>query len=159
MKFILLILSLFVISCTNNSELKHDDQQARDTLVGVWRGAGNYQDEGDRGWREYWKMIRHKDGSYDVSYLLIHEKNKQYELTSDSGKWKFENSRYFEVDRHEQKSEFKVLSLKKDLFKYNYIQRDDNLPISETKTSDNYQLQEPPEGYTEFVYQKPNKIE
>ena len=148
------VMLLLVISCTNDPELKDDDQNARDALIGVWRGAGDYQDEVDRGWREYWRMSRNQDGSYSVQYLLVHDEDKHFEHSMDSGKWGYENGKYFEVNQHKQKSVFKVISLKKDNFQYNYIQRGDDLAINETKTSDAYQLQDPPEGYTEFVYQE-----
>ena len=146
---------MLVISCTDNPELKDNDQDARDALTGIWRGAGEYQDEKDRGWNEFWKLTRHQDGRYEVSYLLVHDEDKLYETSSDSGKWYYENGRYFEIDGTEQKSVFKVISLKKDMFKYNYIQRGDDVPISETKTGEGYQLQDPPEGYTEVVFKEP----
>ena len=140
-KYLALVSLLLVISCTNNQELKDDDQKARDALVGVWRGAGEYQDDANQGWNELWKMTRHQDGSFEVSYLLTHDGNKQYEITSDSGKWFYENGSYFEVNVYDQKSVYKVYSVKKDWFEYNFIQRGDDVTIQETKTVDNYQLQ------------------
>ena len=159
MKAFVFVLLLFVISCTNDPELKDDDQSARDALVGVWRGSGDYQDEKDRGWREHWRMARQLDGSYSVQYLLVHDEDKLYEHSMDSGKWGYENGKYYEVNQHKKKSVFKVISLKKENFQYNYIQRSDDIAINETKTSDAYQLQNPPESYTEFVYQETEQSE
>lgn len=159
MKYLVLTLFLLAISCTNNPELKEDDQKARDALVGVWRGAGVYQDEADQGWNELWKMTRHQDGRFEVSYLLVHDGNKQYEVTSDSGKWFYENGGYYEVKANDQKSVYKVYSVKKDWFEYNYIQRGDDVKIQETKTVESYQLQDPPDGYAEFAYQEPEQME
>ncbi len=155
--FILLFL-FFLFSCEVNTELKDNDQLAREALVGVWRGSGEYQDEQDRGWNEFWKMVRRQDGSYDVSYLLVHDGNKQYERSADSGKWSYRNGRYFETDQWQQKSVFNVISLKKDIFVYNHIERGDGPSINEAKTGDGYQLQDPPTGYVKFEYQPSDKL-
>lgn len=153
MKYLLVITLLFVVSCTNNPELKDDDQKARDALVGVWRGSGEFKDEKDQGWNEFWKIIRHHDGTFEVSYMLVHDGNKQYEITSDSGRWNYENGTYYEVYKNDLKTLYKVYSVKKDWFEYNQIQRGGK--IEEIKTAETYQLHDPPKGYTELVFQEP----
>ena len=152
MKYFLFSVILAVVCCTNNPEFKEDDQKARDALVGVWRGSGEFQDEEDQGWNEFWKIIRHKDGTFKVSYLLVHDGNKKYEITSDSGRWGYENGAYYEIYDNDLKTVYKVYSVKKDWFEYNQIQRGGK--IEEIKTAETYQLQDPPEGYTEIVHQE-----
>lgn len=159
MKYLLVISLLFVVSCTNNPELKDDDQKARNALVGVWRGAGKYQDDAGQSWNELWKMIRHQDGKFEVSFLLVQDNTKQYGTTSVAGKWFYENGRYYEVDENNQKTIYNVYSVKKDWFEYNFIERSDKVNIEEIKTVEGYQLQEPPDGYTELVYKEPEQID
>jgi len=154
MQCLLLLALLSMTACTNNSELKDDDQKSIQALVGVWRGAGDYQGQEDEGWSENWKITRHADGTFEVQYLLVNDVKKEYELTTDHGKWSYENGRYLEVSSNDEQSVYKVYSLKKDWFEYNFIQRGDDVTIQETKTVDNYQLQEPPEGYSKYVNQK-----
>lgn len=103
-------------------------------LIGIWRGAGVYQSDEGQGWNELRKMIRHEDGKSEVSCLLVCHGDKQYEVTFDTGKWSYENGKYAEVDGDNQKSIYKVYSVKKDWFEYNYIQRGDNVTIQETET-------------------------
>ena len=139
MKYLLLTsLLLFFISCTNNPELKDNDQKARAALSGVWRGEGKYQDEENKGWNEFWKITRHQDGELEVKYLLVNDTNKQYEITADTGRWFYANGTYQELDSYEHKSVYKVYSLRKDWFEYNYIQRGDSVTIQETKTEASY---------------------
>ena len=153
MKYLTLVSIFFVFSCTNNADLKEDDQKARDALVGVWRGAGEYQDETGKIWDEIWRMTRYQDGKYEVKFLLIQDDAKQYGITSIAGKWFYENGQYYEVDKDNLKTIYKVYSVKKDRFEYNFIERSDKVNIEETKTVESYQLQDPPDDYTELVYQ------
>ena len=157
MKYFLLLLLLFPVSCTDHLELKQNDQRARDMLVGTWRGAGEYQDEDGR--QEFWKIVRRHDGRFEVEYLLVHDGNRQYERSSGSGKWSYGNGRYYEVDKNGWKSVYKVYSVKKDWFEYNYIQHGDAVTIKEVKMAQGYQLKQPPEGYTEFVHQEAEDIQ
>lgn len=154
MKYFLFLLLLFIAACTYNSELKDDDKKSTQALVGVWRGEGDYQDQEDEDWSESWKISRHANGTFEVNYLLINDKNKEYEITTDKGKWSYVDGRYLETNSQDDKSVYKVYSVKKDWFEYNYIQRGDGVTIQETKTVDNYQLQDPPEGYAKYVYQE-----
>ena len=156
MKHFLFFLLFFIAiaACTNNSELKGDDQKARQALIGVWRGMGDYQDQEDEGWSENWKITRHADGTFEVQYLLVNDRNKEYEITTDQGTWSYENGRYQEINSFDVKSVYKVYSLKNDWFEYNFIQRGDGVTIQETKTVENYQLQDPPKGYSKYVSQR-----
>ncbi len=153
-----LLLSFFVliclISCTENSELKNNDQLARDALSGVWRGEGKYQNEQDQGWVEYWKIIRHQDGTFEVQYLVIHKEDKFYEYANDTGQWFYENGSYSEINKNNQKSVYTVYSVKKDSFEYNLVQNETTTKISEIKTVAEYQLQDPPDGYKELKHEK-----
>lgn len=159
MKILRSVIFIFLVSCTNNSELKDDDQGARDALVGVWRGAGEYHDDAGQVWNELWKMARYQDGKFEVSFLLVQDDKKQYGVTSVSGKWFYENGKYYEVDEDSQKTYYNVYSVKKDRFEYNFLERSDKVNIEEIKTVENYQLQDPPQGYTELVHQPSSETE
>lgn len=155
LKYILFILIFLFLSCSNNPELMDNDEKAKNALIGVWRGTGEYGEGEDQGWDETWKIVRHKDGTFEVNYLLIHDGNKEYEYTKDSGLWKFENGKYYEIYEDNLKSVYKVYSLKKDWFEYNQIERSDEVTIKEVKTEDTFQLQGPPQGYIEVVRPEP----
>gem|GEM_PF-3215494 len=155
-----LMLMFFVIpSCDKlpgaNSEMKGDDAKASAALVGVWRGDGAYDGEEDAGWAEHWKMVRNEDGTYAVDYLIVHDQQKLYELTKDTGTWKFENGEYIETNHNGDKILYDVFSIKKDWFEYNIAAREGTANIQESKTVENFQLQEPPAGYTEVSYDLP----
>ena len=47
MKYLLIPFFLILVSCTNNPDVKDDDAKASESLVGVWRGEGSYDDEED----------------------------------------------------------------------------------------------------------------
>lgn len=149
-----LLLSLLVIAgCTNNSEMKDNDQKAAQALVGVWRGAGDYSDGKNEGWKQAWVMRRQQNGKFVAEYLFTHKENKQYGLITEMGTWDYENGHYLEVNSYDEKSIFEVSSLKKDSFEYNYLNSDSDVTIQETKTVESYQLQEPPKDYTKYTKQ------
>lgn len=152
LKYILLIPIVLFLSCSNNPELKNNDEKAKNALIGVWRGSGAYGEGEDQGWDESWKIVRHKDGTFEVSYLLVHDGNKEYELTKDSGIWNFENGKYYEIYKENLKSVYKVYSIKRDWFEYNQIERSDEVTIQEVKTEDTFQLQGPPKDYIEVIH-------
>lgn len=152
MKYFLSITLILIVSCSNNPELKDNDNKAKDALVGVWRGSGEYGEGEDQGWDELWRIERNKDGSFEVGYLLVHDENKEYEYTTDSGNWNFENGKYYEIYGENLKTVYKVYSVKKDWFEYNQIERSDDVTIQEVKTEDSFQLQKPPQGYSEVIH-------
>ncbi len=151
MKYILVISFLIFVSCSNNPELKDNDSKAKSALIGVWRGAGKYGEGDDQGWDESWKMVRSQDGSFEVSYLLVHDGNKEFEHTTQTGSWDFENGKYYEIYEEDLKIVYKVYSVKKDRFEYNQIERGDDVTIEEIKTEMTFQLQDPPKSYIELV--------
>ncbi len=134
-------------SCTQNAEVKDNDAKARKALVGVWRGEGGYESVEDAGWKESWKMTRTDDGKYTVEYLTINDTEKLYELSSDSGTWKYENGVYTETNKNDYQVTYNVYSVKQDWFEYNLAERESEQHIQEAKTEDAYQLQKPPEDY------------
>jgi len=136
-------------------EMKDDDASAKSALVGVWRGDGTYDDEEDAGWAESWKMVRKADGSYIVEYLIVHAGDKLYEQSGDAGAWGYENGVYFEINSQGEKILYDVFSVKKDWFEYNIVERAGSANIQESKTVDNFQLQNPPDGYAEVSYDQP----
>jgi len=153
---LLLVPLLFVtVSCTNNPEVKGNDAKARQALVGVWRGDGTYGDEEDAGWNESWKMVRGKDGKYMVDYLIVHDGEELYELSSDAGTWAYENGVYYEVTGNGDKVTYDVYSVKDDWFEYNIAAREGSANIQESKTVDTFKLQGPPKGYSEVTYEQP----
>ena len=153
---VLLVSSLyFLVSCTNNPEVKDNDAKAKEALVGVWRGEGTYEGEEDAGWSESWKMARQSNGGYVVEYLIVHDDQKLYELSSDAGTWSYEGGTYFEVNSNGDKVTYDVFSVKQDWFEYNIAQREGSANIQETKTVDTYQLESPPKGYSEVTYEQP----
>jgi hypothetical protein len=152
------ILLLLVSSCTNNTEVKDNDAKAAEALVGVWRGEGTYEDEEDAGWSESWKMVRGSDGSYEVDYIIVHAEDKLYEKSSDAGTWMYEGGIYTEVNGNGDNVIYDVFSVKKDRFEYNIAQRKGSANIEETKTVNDFQLQGPPEGYSEVSYELPGEL-
>lgn len=156
MKTLLYILFFFIVSCSNDTELpelKDDDLKAKEALIGVWRGISRGENDiGEgKGLDEFWKIFRKQDGTFEVMYLLVNGKDKNYELSSDNGKWGFENGMYYEVDNNNLKTVYKVYSIKNDWFEYNQVERADNSKIQEVKTEMSYQLPQPPTDYTEIV--------
>ncbi len=158
MKYLLIPLLLVLVSCTNNAEVKDDDAKAAEALVGVWRGDGTYEDEEDAGWAESWKMVRGEDGNYKVDYMIVHDGDKLYEQSSDAGSWTYENGVYYEVNSSGDKISYDVFSVKADWFEYNITQREGSANIQESKTVDNFQLQDPPKGYSEVSYDQPVEV-
>ena len=154
MKYLLIIFLLVISACTNNNETKDDDTNAQKTLIGVWRGQGGFRHQDAEGWEQIWKINRYEDGTYDVDYLLTNDVTKEYAKFSDSGEWFYEKGSYYEVNQNDEKFLFKVYSLKDDRFEYNNIDDSDEVKIQETKTVDNFQLQDPPEGYKEKINKK-----
>ena len=134
------------------SELKDDDAGAKSALVGVWRGGGTYEDEEDAGWTESWKMVRKADGSYIVDYLILHAEDKLYERSSDAGTWEYEKGEYFEINSQGDKILYNVFSVKNDWFEYNIAERAGSVNIQESKTVDNFELQNPPDDYALVSY-------
>ena len=155
--FLLILLGL--PSCTKNAEVKDNDAKAKEALVGVWRGEGNYAGEEDAGWSESWKMVRQADGKYFVDYLILNDSEKLYELSSDTGTWSYENGAYLEVNGNGEQITYQVYSVKNDWFEYNIPERDGSANIQESKTVDNYELQNPPKGYSVVTYEEPIEIE
>ncbi len=151
-----LLLTLW--SCTNNPEVKDNDAKASEALVGVWRGDGTYEDEEDSGWSESWKMVRESDGSYKVEYMIVHDGDKLYEKSSDAGTWNYKDGVYTEVNSNGDNVTYDVFSVKTDWFEYNIAQRQGSANIQETKTVDNFQLQDQPENYTEVSYELPDEL-
>jgi len=152
------ILGCFLTSCTKNSEVKDDDAKATEALVGIWRGDGSYEDEEDAGWAESWKMVRGSDGTYQVDYMIVHDGDKLYEQSSDAGTWSYEGGVYYEVNSNGDKITYDVYSVKSDWFEYNIAERDGSANIQESKTVDNFQLQGPPDGYSEVTYEQPAEL-
>lgn len=152
---LLFVLPILLMACTNNPEVKDDDAKAKQALVGVWRGEGTYEEDVDSGWAESWKMVRDADGRYAVEYLIVHDGEKLYELSSDAGTWSYEGGTYYEVNRNGDKTNYTVYSVKEDGFEYNIVEREGSANIQETKTVDTYQLQAPPKGYSEVTYDQP----
>jgi hypothetical protein len=148
-------LLLTLMSCTNNPEVRDDDTKAADLLVGVWRGGGTYKNEENAGWAESWKMVRESDGTYKVDYLAVNDGEKQFEQSSDTGVWTYEDSVYYEVNSNGIKTTYDVFSVKVDWFEYNIAQRQGSINIEESKTVDKFQLQGPPVGYSEVSYERP----
>jgi len=144
-----------LISCTKNSEVKDDDAKAAAALVGVWRGDGTYEDEADAGWQESWKMVRKSDGNYVVEYLIVHDIDKLYEISSDAGTWNYENGVYTEINSNGDEVVYDVFSVKQDWFEYNIAARTGSANIQESKTVETFQLQSPPEEYSEVSYEQP----
>lgn len=157
--FLIIVLLLLSASCTKNSELKDDDVKATAALVGVWRGTGTYAQDEDAGWEEIWKIVRQADGNYEVSYLLIHDNEKLYELSFDTGTWFYEEGVYYEINSQGDKVRYDVYSVKEDWFEYNIAERQGSANIEESKTVDTYQLQKPPEGYSEVSYEQSSEDE
>ena len=154
--FILFVLLLLIsTSCTKNAEVKDNDAKASAALVGVWRGDGTYEDEEDIGWKESWKMVRQADGKYVVDYLIVHDGEKLYELSSDEGTWSYQDGIYYEVNSQGGRITYDVYSVKEDWFEYNIAERKDSANIQESKTVDTFHLQGPPEGYSEVSYEQP----
>lgn len=156
--FFLISILLTLSSCTNNPEVKDNDAKATEALAGVWRGDGTYEDEEDAGWAESWKMVRGSDGSYEVDYMIVHDGDKLYEISSDAGTWSYKNGIYTEVNSNGDNVTYDVFSVKADWFEYNIAQREGSANIQETKTVDDYQLQGPPEGYSEVSYELPVEL-
>jgi len=148
-------LQLALMSCTNNPEVRDDDTKATEALVGVWRGGGTYKDEEDTGWAESWKMVRESDGTYKVDYLVVNDGEKKFEQSSGAGTWTYEDGVYYEVNSNGEKTTYDVFSVKVDWFEYNIAQRQGSINIEERKTVDKFQLQGPPEGYSEVSYEPP----
>ena len=156
MRLFLIVFLLCIASCSNNSELKDNDEKAKEALIGVWRGfsSGDNDLGSGKGWDEYWKISRYENGIFKINYLLINNTKKEYEISSDKGKWNFENGKYYEIHNGENKIIYKVHSLKNDWFEYNQIERmNSEATIQEVKTVDTYQLQEPPLNYNQLVRQ------
>ncbi len=154
--FILFVPLLFIsTSCTKNEEVKDNDAKATAALVGVWRGDGTYEDKEDIGWKESWKMVRQADGKYVVDYLIVHDGEKLYELSSDEGTWSYQDGVYYEVNGLGSKVTYDVFSVKEDWFEYNIAERKGSVNIQESKTVDTFHLQDPPEGYSEVSYEQP----
>lgn len=149
---------LILWSCTNNTEVKDNDAKATEALVGVWRGDGSYEDEEDAGWAESWKMVRGSDGTYEVDYIIMHDADKLYEKSSDAGTWMYKDGIYTEVNGNGDNIIYDVFSVKKDRFEYNIAQRKGSANIEETKTVNDFQLQGPPEGYSEVSYELPGEL-
>ncbi len=145
-------------SCTNNPEVKDDDAKATEALAGVWRGDGTYEDEEDAGWSESWKMVRGSDGTYEVDYMIVHDGDKLYEKSSDAGTWSYKDGVYTEVNSNGDNVTYDVFSVKSDWFEYNIAQREGSSNIQETKTVDDFELQGPPEGYSEVTYELPSEL-
>jgi len=93
-------------------------------------------------------MVRTDDGKYTVDYLTLNEREKRYELSSDTGTWSYENGVYMETNKNGYKVTYTVYSLKSDWFEYNLTDRESEQHIQETKTEAGYELQSPPEGYS-----------
>ncbi|MFK7816272.1 MAG: lipocalin family protein [Gammaproteobacteria bacterium] len=158
-RLIILISILFPLwSCTNNPEVKDDDAKATEALAGVWRGDGTYEDEEDAGWAESWKIVRGSDGTYEVDYMIVHDGDKLYEKSSDAGTWMYKNGVYTEVNSNGDNVTYDVFSVKTDWFEYNIAQREGSANIQESKTVDDFQLQGPPEGYSEVSYELPDEL-
>lgn len=155
MKYLLLPLLLVLVSCTNNTDVKDDDAKASESLVGVWRGDGSYADEEDPGWAESWKMVRGSDGIYNVDYMIVHDGEKRYEQSSDAGTWSYEDGVYYEINSNADKVTYDVFVVKKDRFEYNIAERQGTPNIEETKTVETFQLQDPPDGYSQVTYDQP----
>ena len=147
--------AFFISSCTQNPEVKDDDAKSKQALVGVWRGEGGYEGEEDAGWTESWKIVREANGKYSVDYLILNEKEKLYELSTDKGTWSYENGVYYEVNGNGDQVVYDVYSVKDDWFEYNISNREGTANIQETKTVDSFQLQEPPKGYSLVEYDQP----
>lgn len=158
MKYLLISLLLALVACTNNPEVKDDDAKASEALSGVWRGGGTYEDEEDAGWAETWKMVRGSDGTYKVDYMIVHDDDKLFEQTSDAGTWNYQDGVYYEVNSSGNKIVYDVFSVKADWFEYNIAQRLGSANIQESKTVDDFQLQGPPEGYSEVSYEQPAQL-
>lgn len=159
-KLCLVLVLVFVTlpSCTKNTEVKDNDAKAKEALVGVWRGEGNYAGEQDAGWSESWKMVRHPDGKYVVNYLILNDNEKLYELSSDQGTWSYKDGIYEEVNSNGDQITYTVYSVKNDWFEYNIPERDGEANIQETKTVETYELQSPPEEYSLVKYEDPIDI-
>jgi len=167
MKNILLavLYSVFLVSLQScdkipglHSELKDDDAKATKALIGIWRGEGTYEDEEDAGWAESWKMVRGSDGTYQVDYMIVHDGDKLFEQSTDVGSWSYEAGAYYEVNSNGNKITYDVFSVKTDWFEYNIAQRQGSANIQESKTVENFQLQNPPEGYSEVTYEQPEEL-
>ena len=158
MKYLWMPIVLVLLSCTNNPDVKDDDAKAAESLVGVWRGEGTYSDEEDSGWTEAWKMVRGSDGTYKVDYMIVHDGDKLYEQSSDAGTWSYENGVYFEINSNDNKVTYDVFVVKKDRFEYNIAERKGTVNIEETKTVADFQLQDPPEGYSYITYDAPAEV-
>ncbi|MGH1538568.1 MAG: lipocalin family protein [Gammaproteobacteria bacterium] len=156
--FLLALILLASLSCVKNEEVKDNDVKATAALVGVWRGSGSYEDEENVGWAESWKIERHADGRYSVDYLIVHDGEKLFERSSDSGTWSYQGGVYYEINSQGAKVTYDVYSLKDDWFEYNIAQRDeDSANIEESKTVGTFVLQDPPEGYSEVTYEQPTE--
>ena len=156
----LILIPLFLVSflfglasCTNNPDVKDDDAKAKVALVGVWRGEGSFEDEAD-----VWKIIRQADGTYVANYLVVHNEKKLYVRTSDEGTWGFEDGVYYEINSSGNKTIYTVSQVKKDYFEYNIEQNVDSDNIHESKTVDDFQLQGPPDGYSEVSHEQPTEV-
>ena len=158
MKYLLIPLLLALVSCTNNPEVKDDDAKATEALAGIWRGEGTYEDEEDAGWAESWKMVRGSDGTYQVDYLIVHDGDKLFEQSTDAGTWSYEDGVYYETNSNGDKITYDVFSVKTDWFEYNIAQRQGSANIQESKTVENFQLQRPPDGYSEVSYEQPAEL-
>lgn len=155
MKYLLIPFFLVLVSCTNNPDVKDNDTKASESLVGVWRGEGSYDDEEDPGWKESWKMVRGSDGTYMVDYMIVHDGEKRYEQSSDAGTWSYKDGVYYEINSNEDKITYDVFIVKKDRFEYNLAERQGTANIEETKTVETFQLQDPPDGYSLVSYDQP----
>ena len=155
MKYMLAPVFLVLLSCTNNPDVKDDDAKATESLVGVWRGEGTYSDEEDSGWTESWKIERGGDGTYKVDYMIMHDEDKLYEQSSDAGTWSYEEGVYYEINKNSSKATYDVFIVKNDRFEYNLAQRKGTANIEETKTVEDFQLQTPPDGYSQVTYEQP----
>lgn len=154
MKLILIFSLLFIISCSNNSELKDNDAKAKEALIGVWRGfsSGDNDLGTGQGWDDYWKITRKENGAFKINYLLVNDEKKEYELSSNNGKWDYIDGKYYEINNDDSKIIYKVYSLKNDWFEYNQIERSEtSATIQEVKTEGTYQLQQPPPDYNQVA--------
>lgn len=154
-----LCIALFLSGCLPSSEIDfvNNPEEARQALIGYWQGEG-----GEEGTEEYlasddyWKLVRYEDGRYELELLTEYPEEKTYELLIDKGTWKIENGMYFENSDVDGLITYRMFSVTKNKFEYNFADEAAGEPvITDERTKESFTLKKPPSNYTEYKESEP----
>lgn len=149
------LLSLLVIAGCVEQESSFDNDSSTDAanefndpkaIEGTWRGDG----DGD-----WWKITRNSDGTFSQDYLSTDDETKTYNSYQETGTWSLVNGVYTETSDDGDNDQYRVIALSSNEFEMRFAHSsDDDGSITENRTSDSYDIPEPPAGYVsedEFV--------